>query len=84
MSKTVQVVMNVEMNEIEKELIFEFEYSPAEKGSFGDYGQQMEPDIEDSMEFYAAYDESGVEIEISCKQEIECAREMAWQQIAND
>jgi len=80
----IQVQSIVEINEIQKELTFEFEYSPAEKGSRGYYGEQIEPDVESEMEFFAAYDEDGEEIEITCKDEIECARQLAWQEVCED
>ena len=83
-TRLVQVQFNVEIGEIEKELTFEFEYIPSSKGSRDFYGQQNEPDTHGSMEFYGAYDEDGEEVEITCKQEIECARELAWQEVTND
>lgn len=83
-TRLVQVQFNVEIGEIEKELTFEFEYTPSCKGSRDFYGQQNEPDTNDEMEFVAAYDEDGEEVEIACKQEIECACQLAWQEVAND
>ena len=83
-TRLVQVQFNVEIGEIEKELTFEFEFTPAERGSRGFYGEQIEPDTNDEMEFLAAYDEDGEEIEITCKDEIECACERAWQEVTND
>ena len=78
---TIRVQSNVEINEVEQEITFEFDYSPAEQGSRDYYGQQNEPDTCENMRFYAAYDQNGEEIEITCKQEIECAREMAFEEV---
>ena len=83
-ARIIHIPFNVEINEIQQELTFEFEFTPAERGSRGFYGEQIEPDTNDEMEFLAAYDEDGEEIEITCKQEIECACERAWQEVAND
>ena len=79
----VEIQMGVEMNEIEKELTFQFEYIPSSKGSRDFYGQQNEPDTEDRMEFLVALDEDGQEFEIS-NQDIECARERAFNYIYNN
>ena len=83
-TRLVQVQFNVEIGEIEKELTFEFEFTPSCKGSRDFYGQAVEPDTHGSVEFLAAYDEDGEEIEITCKDEIECACQLAWQEVTND
>jgi hypothetical protein len=81
-STEVEIQMGVEINEIEKELTFQFEYIPCSKGSRDFYGQQNEPDTEDRMEFLAALDEDGEEIDVS-NRDIECAREQAFEYLYN-
>ena len=83
-TRIIHIPLNVEINEIQQELTFEFEFTPSCKGSRDFYGQENEPDTSEEMEFLAAYDDDGKEIEIACKQEIECARELAWQEVSND
>lgn len=83
-TRLVQVQSFAQLDEVEMELCFEFEYIPAEKGSRDFYGQAMEPDTHGRMEFYCATDQDGEEIEITCKQEIDAAAELAWQEVTND
>jgi len=82
-TRLVQVQSFVELNEVELELCFEFEFTPAERGSRGFYGEQIEPDTHGEMEFYSATNEDGMEIDVTQK-DIEAARELAWQEVAND
>ena len=80
---TIQVQSTAEINEMDQELTFEFSYRPAEKGSRDQYGQKMEPDLEESLEFWGAFDEDGAEIEIEWPQDIEAARVLAFNEIHN-
>jgi len=82
-TRLVQVQSFVELHEVEMEFCFEFEFTPAERGSRGFYGEQIEPDTHGEMEFYSATDEDGMEIDVTQK-DIEAARELAWQEVAND
>jgi hypothetical protein len=82
-ARPVQVQSYAEVDDIEHELTFEFEYTPAEKGSRDFYGQQNEPDTHGRMEFYCATDQDGMEVEV-IERHIEAARELAWQEVAND
>jgi len=77
---TIRVQSTVEINEIERELTFEFEYTPAERGSCDYYGQQMEPDAEENMRFYAAYDENGEEVEVP-SEDVDAASEFAFEEV---
>ena len=83
-TRIIHVPFNVEINEIVRELTFEFEFTPSCKGSKGFYGEQIEPDTSDDMSFLAAYDDDGGEVEITCKDEIQGAAWLAWQEVAND
>jgi hypothetical protein len=81
--KNIDVQHTVEINEVEKELTFQFEYFPEERGSRDYYGQQMEPDSPGYMDFYCAIDEEAMEIDV-LPRDIDAARELAWQQVADD
>jgi hypothetical protein len=80
---TIQVQSTAEIHEMDQELTFEFSYRPAEKGSRDQYGQKMEPDLEESLEFWGAFDEDGAEIEIEWPEDIEAARVLAFNEIHN-
>lgn len=77
---TIRVQSTTEINEVEQEVTFEFDYSPAEQGSRDCYGQQNEPDTCESMRFYAAYDEKGEEIEVP-SEDVDVARDLAFQEV---
>lgn len=81
--RTIQVQSYAELDDIEHELIFEFEYTPTEKGSRGFYGEQIEPDTHGRMEFYTAIDSDGMEVDV-LPRHIEVATELAWQQVSED
>ena len=78
---TIRVQSTAEINEVERELTFEFEYHPAEKGSRDYYGQQIEPDIHERLDFCTAYDEDGQEIETLFPEDIDTARNLALDEI---
>lgn len=80
----IQVVSTAEINEVEVELVFEFEYTPAEKGSHGFYGEQIEPDIDESIEFVAAYNKDGEEIQNLFSEDIDRAMDLALQEVERD
>ena len=82
-TRLVQVQSFAQLDEVEMELCFEFEYTPAEKGSRDFYGQAMEPDTHGRMEFYCATDQDGEEIDV-IQRHIDAAAELAWQEVAND
>ena len=84
MSDTLQVFQIVELEEgVEKELCFEFDYSPAERGSRDHYGAQMEPDYDGHLEFISATDDDGQEVEVS-SEDIASAEYKAYEQICDD
>jgi hypothetical protein len=82
-TRLIQVQSFAQLDEVEMELCFEFEFTPAERGSRGFYGEQIEPDTHGEMEFYCATDSDGMEVEV-IQRHIEAARELAWQEVAND
>ena len=81
--KTIQVKSYAELDDIEYELTFEFEYTPTEKGSRGFYGEQIEPDTHGRMDFYTAIDSDGMEVDV-LPRHIEAATDLAWQQVSED
>ena len=81
--RTIQVQSYAELDDIEYELTFEFEYTPTEKGSRGFYGEQIEPDTHGQMEFYTAIDSDGMEVDV-LPRHIDAATELAWQQVSDD
>jgi hypothetical protein len=81
--RTIQVQSYAELDDIEHELTFEFEYTPTEKGSRGFYGEQIEPDTHGRMDFYNAIDSDGMEVDV-LPRHIEAATDLAWQQVSED
>jgi hypothetical protein len=81
--RTIQVQSYAELDDIEYELTFEFEYTPSEKGSRGFYGEQIEPDTHGRMDFNTAIDSDGMEVDV-LPRHIEAATDLAWQQVSED
>lgn len=64
-------------DESERDFTFEFEFSE------GSEETRDEPGYPDSLEFFAAYDEDGEEIDFSDKVEIENATQRAWESLSD-
>jgi len=82
-SMTIEVQSTADINDVEVELFFEFDYIRGEKGSRDYYGQQNEPDTESRMDFCCAIDSDGMEIDV-LPRHIDAATELAWQQVSED
>ena len=63
-SSTPTVTIYVEREDKEIEVIVEIDYSPAERGSRGKYGEQMEPDYDEECKACGAKVD-GVDFEIT-------------------
>ncbi len=79
-STTIQVVLTVEIQGKEIAACFSFDYSPAEKGGRGRYGEALEPDVAASMTFLEATDEDGGELEVD-QDDIHAAEIEAWNEL---
>ena len=66
--KTVTTTMTILTADSEIEINLFGEYSPAEKGSRGYYGEAMEPDYSSTVDFWKAEDDFGNEIELTEEQ----------------
>jgi hypothetical protein len=79
----IEVQSTVDINDVETEVFFQFDYIPVDRGSHDHYGQQNEPDVESRMEFYTAIDSDGMEVDV-LPRHIEAATELAWQQVSEN
>lgn len=64
----------------EDQILVEGDYTPACKGSRGDYGVPMEPDYDEEVKFICAMREDGEEVELN-KEEMDVAMAALWKAI---